>query len=890
MEIFGSYHTKKLWHNQVAPGSFDELKKLTIANCKALETVFPQGVWSNFKTLEVLSVANCDSLQEIYQVQEESIVEETNLVVDFELRELHREGLHSHQGVAFHHLRSVKVSNCKVLKDLIPASIACKGLLQLREINVEYCYMMEEIIKLEAAEEATSNLISFPSLISIDLLELPTLSSFYSGSYNLECPSLKRIKINGCPKIDLSNNAPFFDHKNLTTLDVENCNGLINLLTSSVAISMVQLVTMTVSECRKLTEVVADEQDGTTEEISFSKLKTLKLFDLSSLTSFCKGNCIFQFPSLEQVIVGICPKMMIFSPGSLSTPNLKGIQSSKSSSESDLRWAGNLNDTIEQMYMEMVGFQRFFELNLSEFPRLKENWHRHSPLPFELLIHLGELTVENCELFSCAISSNVVKFLNKLTHLIVKKCDLIEEVFDLEGQNAEDGKVGLMSQLQTLDLIDLPRLRHLWSIDAQRILCFQNLKFLEIHNCGNLTNIFTLSMAMGLVSLHEMKIKGCALVEEIITKEEEQEEGWNKTIFPSLSLIVLKRLPSLQCFYSGSDVLECPSLEDISVVDCPKMKILASTFSREQDSSMNVEENKERICEGDSDLPAPHVFNGKVAVQRLHTLRVAWSELMEIWCHKFQSKSFHKLGYIKLTCFPGESAILSSDFFQRLPNLRALALSDSLIEEIFLHQVRTDEHRYLAFLKLSKLPKLKHLAENDYSQTISAFQFLKDLIVVECGGLKVLVPSSISFPNLTTLTISKCHGLVNLMPLSAARSLGQLQSMSVRECEMLQQIVASEGDGVEDEICFSILQYLNLDRLPCLASFCSGNHAFNFPSLETMIVTECPKMKFFAQGVLSTPKLLQVQKKWGHLGDNWRWEGNLNDTIQELFMEMVRND
>ncbi|KAJ9180030.1 hypothetical protein P3X46_008333 [Hevea brasiliensis] len=491
MEILGSYRTKKLWHNQVTPGSFDELKKLTIANCKALETVFPYGVWSNFKTLEVLSVADCDSLQEIYQVQEESIVEETNLVVDFELRELHREGLHSHQGVAFHHLRSVKVSNCKVLKDLIPASIACKGLLQLREINVEYCYMMEEIIKLEAAEEATSNLISFPSLISIDLLKLPTLSSFYSGSYNLECPSLKRIKIDGCPKIDLSNNAPFFDQKelsnlelsldgkatkmmmqlpsaflsrvkfldihsfrgksemslsaflrgflnmetlhlsdsslknqlfrdeglgdhvedalplpraknvlisrvdglkhilkehsqlypilqyvetlqvsschdlislavpsasfpNLTTLDVSFCSGLINLMASSVAISMVQLVTMTVSDCLELTEVVADEQDGTTEEISFSKLKTLKLVDLRSLASFCIGNCIFQFPSLEQVIVENCPNMMIFSPGSLSTPNLKGVQLSKSSSESDLRWAENLNDTIEQMYMEMV--------------------------------------------------------------------------------------------------------------------------------------------------------------------------------------------------------------------------------------------------------------------------------------------------------------------------------------------------------------------------------------------------------------------------------------------------------------------------------------------------------------------------------------------------------
>ncbi|XP_058002665.1 uncharacterized protein LOC110646590 [Hevea brasiliensis] len=186
LEITDSYHGKKIWHSQVAPGSFGKLKELRIAFCGAVETVFPCGVWSNFKRLEVLSVQYCDSLQEIYQVQEEINVEETNVVAVFEFTELHIQGLHNlkhiwnkdpQQGVAFPHLRSVKVSNCKVLKDLFSASIG-KGPLQLEDINIKNCCMMEEIIKSEVAGEAISNLISFPSLISIDLLKLPTLSKF----------------------------------------------------------------------------------------------------------------------------------------------------------------------------------------------------------------------------------------------------------------------------------------------------------------------------------------------------------------------------------------------------------------------------------------------------------------------------------------------------------------------------------------------------------------------------------------------------------------------------------------------------------------------------------------------------------------------------------------
>ena len=146
-----------------------------------------------------------------------------------------------------------------------------------------------------------------------------------------------------------------------------------------------------------------------------------------------------------------------------------------------------------------------------------------------------------------------------------------------------------------------------------------------------------------------------------------------------------------------------------------------------------------------------------------------------------------------------------------------------------------------------------------------------------------------SFQNLTALQVSKCHGLIHLMTTSAAQNLVQLRRMDIKDCKMMHEIMANteEEDGVEDhKIGFSRLTFLGLDGLPCLTSFCSANVAFNFPSLEEVIVRECPKMKTFAKEVFSGPKLWRVQT--GKHKYEWEWKGSLNNTIQALFMEMVR--
>ncbi|XP_024040628.1 uncharacterized protein LOC112098460 [Citrus clementina] len=103
-----------------------------------------------------------------------------------------------------------------------------------------------------------------------------------------------------------------------------------------------------------MTEVVTNDKDGVEkEEIVFRKLKTLELFDLDSLTSFCSANYTFKFPSLQDLHVIGCPKMKIFTTGESITPPRVNVWYGET--EDRLLWTNNdLNTTIQQLHAEKL--------------------------------------------------------------------------------------------------------------------------------------------------------------------------------------------------------------------------------------------------------------------------------------------------------------------------------------------------------------------------------------------------------------------------------------------------------------------------------------------------------------------------------------------------------
>ena len=84
-----------------------------------------------------------------------------------------------------------------------------------------------------------------------------------------------------------------------------------------------------------------------------------------------------------------------------------------------------------------------------------------------------------------------------------------------------------------------------------------------------------------------------------------------------------------------------------------------------------------------------------------------------------------------------------------------------------------------------------------------------------------------SLDNLKTLDVEECHGLKFLFLLSTTRGLSQLEEMTIKDCNAMQQIIACEGEFEIKEVdhvgtnlqLLPKLRFLKLENLPELMNF-----------------------------------------------------------------------
>ncbi|XP_004293548.1 PREDICTED: uncharacterized protein LOC101296465 [Fragaria vesca subsp. vesca] len=153
---------------------------------------------------------------------------------------------------------------------------------------------------------------------------------------------------------------------------------------------------------------------------------------------------------------------------------------------------------------------------------------------------------------------------------------------------------------------------------------------------------------------------------------------------------------------------------------------------------------------------------------------------------------------------------------------------------------------FLRVLHLDGMRKLMNLGDDSFGPAGLYFPKVESLNVKDCDSLQNLRSSAISLNNLTTLQVSRCKGLKNLISISMAKSLMQLTKLEVHACEQMIEIVAGSGNDVaRNEIEFKMLKHLELSALPSLRGFCSGTHTVKFPSLENLRMTGCTQLEGF---------------------------------------------
>ncbi|GMY21278.1 probable disease resistance protein At4g27220, partial [Fagus crenata] len=207
-----------IWHNQLVPQSFCKLKKLNVHHCGNLKKVFPDNMLRMIRNLEELNIWNCASVEEVFEIRGVN-VEETIDTVASTLRDMMLCNLPNLKHVwssdpqannlTFQNLHEVNITNCISLKSVFPIFVA-KGLSQLEKLSIKHCGV-EEFVAMEE-ESKTSVEFVLPQITCLKLEDLPELKCFCPRKHSSKWPSLKRLEICQCSKLEIISSGDLSSH------------------------------------------------------------------------------------------------------------------------------------------------------------------------------------------------------------------------------------------------------------------------------------------------------------------------------------------------------------------------------------------------------------------------------------------------------------------------------------------------------------------------------------------------------------------------------------------------------------------------------------------------------------------------------------------------------
>ncbi|KAG4377895.1 hypothetical protein GLYMA_18G226850v4 [Glycine max] len=921
---------------------YNNLKSISINESPNLKHLFPLSVATDLEKLEILDVYNCRAMKEIVAwgngSNENAItfkfpqLNTVSLQNSFELMSFYR-GTHA---LEWPSLKKLSILNCFKLEGLTKDITNSQGK-SIVSATEKVIYNLESMeISLKEAEWLQKYIVSVHRMHKLQRLvlyglknteilfwflhRLPNLKSLTLGSCQLKSiwapaslisrdkigvvmqlkelelksllsleeigfehhPLLQRIErlvISRCMKLtNLASSIVSYNY--ITHLEVRNCRSLRNLMTSSTAKSLVQLTTMKVFLCEMIVEIVAENEEEKVQEIEFRQLKSLELVSLKNLTSFCSSEkCDFKFPLLESLVVSECPQMKKFSRVQ-SAPNLKKVHV-VAGEKDKWYWEGDLNGTLQKHFTDQVFFEYSKHMILLDY--LEATGVRHGKPAFlkNIFGSLKKLEFDGAIKREIVIPSHVLPYLKTLEELNVHSSDAAQVIFDIDDTDANPK--GIVFRLKKLTLKRLPNLKCVWNKTPQGILSFSNLQDVDVTECRSLATLFPLSLARNLGKLKTLQIFICQKLVEIVGKEDVTEHATTVMFeFPCLWNLLLYKLSLLSCFYPGKHHLECPFLTSLRVSYCPKLKLFTSEF---RDSP------KQAVIEAPiSQLQQQPLFSVEKIAINLKELTLNEENIMLLSDGHLPQDLLFKLRFLHLSFENDDNKIdtLPFDFLQKVPSLEHLLVQRCYgLKEIFPSQKLQVHDRSLPALKqliLYNLGELESIGlEHPWVQPYS--QKLQLLHLINCSQLEKLVSCAVSFINLKELQVTCCNRMEYLLKFSTAKSLLQLETLSIEKCESMKEIVKKEEEDASDEIIFGRLRRIMLDSLPRLVRFYSGNATLHLKCLEEATIAECQNMKTFSEGIIDAPLLEGI--KTSTEDTDLTSHHDLNTTIQTLFHQQV---
>ncbi|KAL5166960.1 putative disease resistance protein [Glycine soja] len=763
-------------------------------------------------------------------------------------------------------------------KDTLPFDFLQK-VPSLEHLFVQSCYGLKEIFPSQKLQVHDRSLPALKQLTLFDLGELESIG--------LEHPwvqpysqKLQLLSLRWCPRLEeLVSCAVSFI--NLKELEVAYCNRMEYLLKCSTAKSLLQLESLSISECESMKEIVKKEEEDASDEIIFGRLRTIMLDSLPRLVRFYSGNATLHFTCLRVATIAECQNMETFSEGIIEAPLLEGIKTSTEDTD-HLTSHHDLNTTIETLFHQQVFFEYSKHMILVHYLGMTDFMHGKPAFPENFFDCLKKLEFDGANKREIVIPSHVLPYLNTLEELYVHSSDAAQVIFDIDDTDANTK--GMVLLLKTLTLEGLSNLKCVWNKSPRGILSFPDLQDVDVQVCENLVTLFPLSLARNLGKLQTLEIMRCHKLVELVGMEDVTEHATTEMFeFPSLCKLVLDELSLISCFYPGKHHLECPLLETMLVSYCPKLKLFTSEFHNN---------HKEAVTEAPiSRLQQQPLFSVDKIVPNLKELTLNEENIMLLSDAHLPEDLLFKLTYLDLSFENDDNKKdnLPFDFLQKVPSLEELRVQRCYgLKEIFPSQKLQVHDRSLPALKqliLLSLGELESIGlEHPWVQPYS--QKLQLLHLINCSQLEKLVSCAVSFINLKELEVTCCNRMEYLLKFSTAKSLLQLESLSISECESMKEIVKKEEEDASDEIIFGSLRRIMLDSLPRLVRFYSGNATLHLKCLEEATIAECQNMKTFSEGIIDAP-LLEGIKTSTDDTDHLTSHHDLNTTIETLFHQQV---
>ncbi|KAG5255233.1 disease resistance protein [Salix suchowensis] len=776
---------------------------------------------------------------------------------------------HGSQKDFLQRLEDVKVKGCRDTRTLFPAKWR-QALNNLTRVEIEDCESLEEVFELGEAGEGINEEKELWLLSSLTRLELKLL------------PELKCIWKGPTRHVSL---------RSLVHLELQFLDKLTFIFTLSLAQSLDHLETLRIDYCSGLKHLIGEEKDDEREiipeSLGFPKLKTLSIRGCDQLEYVFPVSVSPSLLNLEEMDIEFGDNLkQIFYSGegdALTRDGIINFPLLRELSLSRCDFCGPKNFTAQLPSLQVLAIEGHEELG--DFLAQLQDF----------LQRLEDVKVKGCRDTRTLFPAKWRQALNNLTSVEIEDCKSLEEVFELgeagEGIN-EEKELRLLSSLTRLRLSRLPELKCIWKGPTRHV-SLRSLVHLELRSLHKLTFIFTPHLAQSLVHLETLQIEYCSGLKHLIREKDDEREIIPESLgFPKLKTLSISGCHKLEYVFPVSVSPSLLNLEEMTIVSDANLKQIFYSGEGDaltRDGIINIPQLRKFTLSNCCSFFGPRNFTAQ-----LPSLQVLAIEGHEELGDLLAQLQLTNLRDIYITSSKGAQHLMQAgsfvpnrrtghEWWQALKNLETMKIEDcESLEEVFelgeAGEGINEEKELLRLLssltrlELKWLPELKciwkgptrhvslrslvhlelqFLDKLTFIFTLSLAQSLDHLETLRidyCSGLKHLIgeekddereiiPESLGFPKLKTLSIRGCDQLEYVFPVSVSPSLLNLEVMRIGFGDNLKQIFYSgEGDALTRDGIINFPQLRELSLSSGCNVFGPKHFTAQFPSLQVLSI------------------------------------------------------